>query len=352
MPRDFFETTIGKADPATGIYSVLSNVRISVYLRGTTTPVTIYQREPDSNVAQGPSPEAGAVGSTNPFTTGASGSVQFWCVAPGRYDVAIHDNVVPARIADRTIQWNAVAIDGIPETSLAQAILDAIVPIGGQLPYGGLGDPAGGRWLLCDGRTVLQADYPVLFSRTAHRYGADPGGGGFKLPDKRGRVSVGADDFGTARGAAGNLSSLTSPQRATGQKWGLDTHRLQAVEAGTASHGHGNTIGTQNCGSLNHAHAVSDPGHNHGFSPGTPVGNEIPGGGYKFAGGTLASQTWTYIQPAGTGIGIYSSLDTGYNLAHAHAMSGGVSDHAGAQAANPHNNLQPSEVDNWIIRVK
>lgn len=350
MPRDFFETTIGKADPATGIYSVLSNVRISVYSRGTTTPVTIYQREPDTNVAQGPSPEAGAIGATNPFTTGASGSVQFWCAAPGRYDVAIHDNVVPARIADRTIQWNAVAIDGIPETSLAQAILDAIVPIGGQLPYAGSGDPAGGRWLLCDGRTVLQADYPVLFSRLSHRYGADPGGGGFILPDKRGRVSVGADDFGTARGAAGNLPSRTSPQRATGQKWGADTVQLAAVESGVATHGHSNNIGTANCGTLNHTHAVSDPGHAHGWSASTPQADGA--GGYHFAGGGLGNFGPIYMAGAGTGISIYTSQDTGYSLAHNHSMTGGVTNHAGAPAAQPHTNLQPSEVDNWIIRVK
>jgi len=115
MPRNFYEATLGAPDLA-GNFKVFSGLRISLFYRGTTNPATVYQRE--TGVTLGPSPEAGATSGPNPFITGPTGSVQFWADL-GRYDIFVEDTVAPARIATRTIQWNSVALDEIPGSSLA-----------------------------------------------------------------------------------------------------------------------------------------------------------------------------------------------------------------------------------------
>jgi hypothetical protein len=115
MPRNFYEATLGAPDLA-GNFKVFSGLRISLFYRGTTNPANVYQRE--TGVTLGPSPEAGATSGPNPFITGPTGSVQFWADL-GRYDIFVEDTVAPARIATRTIQWNSVALDEIPGSSLA-----------------------------------------------------------------------------------------------------------------------------------------------------------------------------------------------------------------------------------------
>lgn len=61
----------------------------------------------------------------------------------------------------------------------------------------------GSGWLLADGREVLRASYPALFSAIGSRYGDGNGTTTFNLPDIRGRSMIGAGagaantDFGT-----------------------------------------------------------------------------------------------------------------------------------------------------------
>lgn len=129
--RDFYESTIG-SPTGDGTFKTLSGVRISVFNRGTTDLVSIFQRE--TGVAAGPSPEAGAnPGDVNPFTTGTSGSVQFWAAAPGRYDIKIEDLTAPARISTRTIQWNAKLTDNIPATAFDVSVGALLGEISGTL---------------------------------------------------------------------------------------------------------------------------------------------------------------------------------------------------------------------------
>lgn len=113
MERDFYEATLGSPAVADSKFTVYSNLEVWVYPRGVATLAnfrtsgpslaTIYQRS--TGVAQGPSPEAGATG-TNPFTTGSTGSVQFWA-ENDKYDIFVHDLDSPARLGDRLIPWEA-----------------------------------------------------------------------------------------------------------------------------------------------------------------------------------------------------------------------------------------------------
>jgi microcystin-dependent protein len=69
---------------------------------------------------------------------------------------------------------------------------DAFCPIGTITPYAGVfsDNISSQGWLLCDGREVLQVDYPKLFERIGFTYGV-AGEGLFKLPNMKGRVVTG-----------------------------------------------------------------------------------------------------------------------------------------------------------------
>jgi len=95
------------------------------------------------------------------------------------------------------------------------------VPAGCILPFAGSSAPTG--FLLCDGATVSQTTYAALYAITGHTYGADPGGGNFKLPNLKGKVPVGYS------AAEGEFDTL-------GETGGEKTHTL--TEAELAAHVH------------------------------------------------------------------------------------------------------------------
>jgi microcystin-dependent protein len=124
-------------------------------------------------------------------------------------------------------------------------LLDVVLPpIGACIPYCGLALPAGTYWDLADGHLIdrgagLIGEY--FYAAVGHAYngGVDPGSGKVRLPDKRGRVSVGADNmgtvlYGTSAGAGGRTPNSN---RARGQNGGEERHVL--VKAEMAAHRHG-----------------------------------------------------------------------------------------------------------------
>lgn len=172
------------------------------------------------------------------------------------------------------------------------------IPLGVCIPYTGAGDPTGGAWLLADGRLVSITTYPAydaMIGEAApvgqkHMYnlGASPGAGQFRIPDKRGRGSIGASNMGTAQGnAAGNSRA----QVARGASGGEQTHVVSIAEM---------------------------PSHVHTFSQ-TVMTNAIPNA------------------PDGGLSGVNTS-----NITQTLAAGGG----------GAHNNLAPYEADNWIVRVR
>lgn len=75
--------------------------------------------------------------------------------------------------------------------------------VGGTMPIGSVFHFAGpvlpAYLMYCDGRTLLEVDYPDLFAVIGVAYGSDDPGE-FKLPDLRWRVLVGLDTLGTIGG--------------------------------------------------------------------------------------------------------------------------------------------------------
>jgi microcystin-dependent protein len=78
-------------------------------------------------------------------------------------------------------------------------------------------------WLVCDGRSVLQADYPELYTLITNKFGSAISGY-FKLPDARGRV------LGSAQQSTG------TSYRCVGDSVGAETHTLTVPEMPSHTH--------------------------------------------------------------------------------------------------------------------
>lgn len=164
-----------------------------------------------------------------------------------------------------------------------------LVPVGALAPFVGATAPA--NWLFAHGQTLVRTDYLALAAVMGVLSGPS-----ITLPDLRGRVVAGRDNMGGT--PANRLTSAVS---------GIDGATLGAAGGNQNLH--------------QHSHSVTDPGHLHLVSE-TAIG---PGGGPGFEGSSPAA-------------GSTSSSATGITIAN-----------AGTGASQ---NVQPTIVLNWIIRVK
>lgn len=150
----------------------------------------------------------------------------------------IYENATPAaaRLAGDTSNTRKFlrtqSSGGVAQAPAWDTLQDADLPSGGWLPgmmiaYGGSSAPS--NWLLCDGSTVSRTTYAALFAVIGTTYGAGNGTTTFNVPDRRGRVSVGA----------GTGSGLTN--RVQGTTGGEETHSLNVTEL--AGHTHPGTGG-------------------------------------------------------------------------------------------------------------
>ncbi len=188
-------------------------------------------------------------------------------------------------------------IASVPYAQMAESAVNG-VPTGAIMPFAGAAPPPG--WLLCDGSAVSRSTYANLFAALGAAYGAGDGSTSFNLPNLKGRMPVGLD---AGQGEFAGLA-LTGGEKAHG----LSTAEMPA-----------------------HGHGITDPGHNHQYRPWTnlnknfsgtgmnPLVADDPGGGTRAQFGTV---------PSGTGITVQSAGDS-----------------------QPHNNLQPYLVVNFIIKA-
>ena len=162
-------------------------------------------------------------------------------------------------------------------------------PAGVVKEFAGSVAPEG--WLLCQGQAVSRTTYARLFAVIGQIYGGGDGSTTFNLPDRRGRVAVGVDTGQTEFNALGKTGG------AKGET---------LTEAQIPPHEHTNTM----------------------------IGIK-PGSGTGWYGGFRMDSFWQMVQIGGT----FESYGSG--TYHSGAKGGG----------QPHNNLQPYIVMNYIIKT-
>jgi microcystin-dependent protein len=179
----------------------------------------------------------------------------------------------------------------------------APLPSGMLAPFAGSTAPTG--WLLSDGSAVSRTTYSALFTAIGTTYGVGDNSTTFNLPDLRGRGVAGLDNMGGTD--AGRLDVANTAGTVTGVQYVT----LTAAQSGLPAHSHG----------------VSDPGHSHYVSP-------LWGNGSSTAHGTMYTSTMgnaLYTGGSTTGISI--------------------SNNSAANASSAHDNMQPTMVMNYIIKV-
>jgi len=117
------------------------------------------------------------------------------------------------------------------------------LPVGAVIMW--VADAAPDGWLLCDGRSVLQTDFPELFDVIGVAYGDGGSNDTFNLPDLRGRFPLGQDDMGgisadsvidpVADELAGASGFETVDTRFNGFSAAI---ALTAAQSGSAAHTH------------------------------------------------------------------------------------------------------------------
>jgi len=180
------------------------------------------------------------------------------------------------------------------------------VPIGGMMPYVGTTAPSS-NFALPYGQAISRTTYSTLFGLCSTSFGTGDGSTTFNIPDLRGRIPVGKDDMGGTAASRVTTAGSSIDGTTMGAAGGEQTHTLTTPEIPA------------------HSHGVTDPGHTH-----TPVSGNILVAGVTGAG---------FVNPGA------NSNTSGLNS----ATTGISINNAGGGGA--HNNMPPSLVVPWIMRV-
>lgn len=175
------------------------------------------------------------------------------------------------------------------------------VPIGTEFLWGGTTAPTG--YLLLYGQAVSRTTYATLFGVYSTTYGPGDGSTTFNVPDYRGRSPFGKDDMGGA--SAGRLA-IQIDGDALGAVGGAEQVTLTTAQLAA------------------HSHGITDTGHAHMYHDSPNYAGTQPGGNLGFARDTQSINTGS----ATTGITVNN-----------------------AGGGDPHSNLPPAIIRNFIVRA-
>lgn len=240
-----------------------------------------------------------------------------------------------AALANKVDQQLKAVADALA-ASITDQVANAVglAPIGAQILYTGSGDPPEGEWVIADGRLIDRTTYADFFNRTGHAYnnGIDPGSNKVRIPDKRGKKSMGAISMGTdgLNGVVAVPASNARANVARGTSGGEVNHTLSVGEMPSHSHrsdggaGAGGVTAGMNANVL-HNHPTAGDGNVLGSGSAFPTTANV-----ATVGGGAYGQAQFPLQQA--------------NLDHGHPITAN-----GGGAV--HNNLDPYEADSYIVRI-
>lgn len=237
------------------------------------------------------------------------------------------------------------------------------VPTGVIAMYGAVTPPGG--WLLCNGQAIGRTQFSALFNIISTTYGAGDGTSTFNLPNFQSAFALGA----SADGATYKLGGIG----------GEAAHALITAELAQHAHaitdpGHGHGINDPkhfhsipghthplNEGS-GHSHPITDPGHVH--SPGHTVNDAqnsgtipVVHGDGAYAGPNTSNSktgiTATNNATTGASVGANAAFNDIAAATGLGIVSGptGITTTQNIGLGNPHNNMPPYQVVNYIIKT-
>ena len=180
-----------------------------------------------------------------------------------------------------------------------------LIPLGGGIDYWGATVP-NSSFAFPSGQAISRTTYSELFSLIGTTHGSGDGSTTFNLPDKTGRVSA---------------MKEASATRLTSTYFGGNSANLGAV-GGLESH----TLTSAQIPAHSHPNSLNDPGHFHSYTAPIPISVLQPGG----SAGSVS-----------TGSSSTGSKTTGITITNADNTGGG----------GAHNNVQPTIVCNYIMRI-
>jgi microcystin-dependent protein len=127
---------------------------------------------------------------------------------------------------------SGVSVKVTPENFTTSGTISFNAP-GFTALYAGLAEPNG--WYICNGRSLSVAEHPDLFSVIAYTYGGS--GANFNLPNLSGRTVFGLDDMGSTAAGRTTVEGSTT----LGAMAGFAQHTLLDSQAPLVSHTHSAT---------------------------------------------------------------------------------------------------------------
>lgn len=227
----------------------------------------------------------------------------------------------PIQTAPGVAIGTGVIVEGSPyrvkfSTSSSAWLLEGVynlpsgVPLGAAIPYTGSTAPSS-NYVLAYGQCISRSTYASYFAIVSTTYGACDGTTTFGVPDVRGRVVAGKDDMGG-----------TSANRLTNQTGGLN----------------GDTLGATG-GAETHTLVVGEiPNHNHSVSGTVSIPN-----------GTQVMRTngqWQFGGESALGTFQGATANTQVNLFATFTPS-----ETSIGGDDPHNNVQPTIIFTYLIRI-